>query len=148
MQSDYGLRTVCGYQPVARRCCVTMANSAWTPSPIRRQRGEGGSADENPWDEGEPNSLHLGAWAGAGEAERALAGIQFSQSAVLGGFVAVDTKIRTADQRLRVFVSSTLRELAAERAATRTAIERLQLRPVMLEARALTRCLSTPTGQS
>jgi predicted ATPase len=43
------------------------------------------------------------------------------------------TMIRTPDQRLRVFVSSTLRELAAERAATRTAIERLMLSPVMFE---------------
>ena len=43
------------------------------------------------------------------------------------------TMIRTPDQRLRVFVSSTLRELAAERAATRTAIERLMLTPVMFE---------------
>ena len=43
------------------------------------------------------------------------------------------TTIRTPDQRLRVFVSSTLRELAAERAATRAAIERLMLSPVMFE---------------
>jgi predicted ATPase len=41
--------------------------------------------------------------------------------------------IRTPDQRIRVFVSSTLRELAAERAAVRTAIERLRLAPVMFE---------------
>lgn len=41
--------------------------------------------------------------------------------------------IRTPDQRIRVFVSSTLRELAAERAATRAAIERLGLAPVMFE---------------
>ncbi|GAB2449823.1 putative ATPase [Conyzicola lurida] len=41
--------------------------------------------------------------------------------------------IRTPDQRLRVFVSSTLRELAPERAAARTAIERLHLAPVMFE---------------
>ena len=48
--------------------------------------------------------------------------------------MAVDTTmIRTPDQRLRVFVSSTLRELAAERAAARTAIERLMLSPVMFE---------------
>ncbi|WP_165391159.1 DUF4062 domain-containing protein [Agromyces ramosus] len=43
------------------------------------------------------------------------------------------TTIRTPDQRLRVFVSSTLRELEAERAATRAAIERLMLTPVMFE---------------
>ena len=41
--------------------------------------------------------------------------------------------IRTPDQRLRVFVSSTLAELAAERAAAREAIERLQLTPVLFE---------------
>ena len=43
------------------------------------------------------------------------------------------TTIRTPDQRLRVFVSSTLRELADERRATRDAIERLHLAPVMFE---------------
>ena len=41
--------------------------------------------------------------------------------------------IRTPDQRLRVFVSSTLRELGTERRAARTAIERLRLAPVMFE---------------
>ncbi|MGC5075513.1 ATP-binding protein [Agrococcus sp. DT81.2] len=41
--------------------------------------------------------------------------------------------IRTPDQRLRVFVSSTLRELAEERRAVRSAIESLQLAPVMFE---------------
>lgn len=41
--------------------------------------------------------------------------------------------IRTPDQRLRVFVSSTLKELAPERKAARTAIERLHLAPVMFE---------------
>jgi predicted ATPase len=41
--------------------------------------------------------------------------------------------IRTPDQRLRVFVSSTLDELAPERAAVRAAIERLRLIPVMFE---------------
>jgi len=41
--------------------------------------------------------------------------------------------IRTPDQRIRVFVSSTLRELADERAAARSAIERLRLAPVMFE---------------
>ena len=39
--------------------------------------------------------------------------------------------IRTPDQRLRVFVSSTLVELAAERSAARTAIEQLRLAPVI-----------------
>jgi predicted ATPase len=41
--------------------------------------------------------------------------------------------IRTPDQRLRVFVSSTLGELAPERAAVRRAVERLRLTPVMFE---------------
>ncbi|MCR2764984.1 DUF4062 domain-containing protein [Microbacterium sp. zg.B48] len=41
--------------------------------------------------------------------------------------------IRTPDQRLRVFVSSTLRELAPERRAARAVIERLALAPVMFE---------------
>src|SRR6478735_12646693 len=41
--------------------------------------------------------------------------------------------IRTPDQHLRVFVSSTLRELADERQAVRSAIERLRLAPVMFE---------------
>ncbi len=42
--------------------------------------------------------------------------------------------IRTPDQRLRVFVSSTLDELAPEREAARAAIEQLQLAPVMFES--------------
>lgn len=41
--------------------------------------------------------------------------------------------IRTPDQRLRVFVSSTLTELAAERAAVERAITTLRLTPVMFE---------------
>jgi predicted ATPase len=41
--------------------------------------------------------------------------------------------IRTPDQRLRVFVSSTLKELAPERKAARVAVERLHLAPVMFE---------------
>jgi predicted ATPase len=41
--------------------------------------------------------------------------------------------IRTPDQRLRIFVSSTLQELAPERRAAKTAIERLHLAPVMFE---------------
>ncbi|MGW4928084.1 DUF4062 domain-containing protein [Agromyces sp. NPDC004153] len=41
--------------------------------------------------------------------------------------------IRTPDQRLRVFVSSTLKELAPERRAARAAIERLSMAPVMFE---------------
>lgn len=41
--------------------------------------------------------------------------------------------IRTPDQRVRVFVSSTLGELAEERSAVRRAVERLHLSPVMFE---------------
>ena len=41
--------------------------------------------------------------------------------------------IRTPDQRVRVFVSSTLQELAAERQAVRDAVTRLRLVPVMFE---------------
>jgi len=42
--------------------------------------------------------------------------------------------IRTTDQRLRVFVSSTLEELAPERRAAREAITGLRLTPVFFEA--------------
>ena len=41
--------------------------------------------------------------------------------------------IRTPDQRLRVFVSSTLEELRDERRHVREAIERMRLIPVMFE---------------
>src|SRR5439155_14832265 len=41
--------------------------------------------------------------------------------------------IRTPDQRLRVFVSSTLAELAEERAAVARAISALRLTPVLFE---------------
>ena len=41
--------------------------------------------------------------------------------------------IRTPDQRVRVFVSSTLQELAAERQVVRDAVTRLRLVPVMFE---------------
>lgn len=41
--------------------------------------------------------------------------------------------IRTPDQRLRVFVSSTLQELAEERVAARQAITHLRLAPVLFE---------------
>ncbi|GAB2460234.1 putative ATPase [Conyzicola lurida] len=41
--------------------------------------------------------------------------------------------IRTPDQRLRVFISSTLKELAPERRVARAAAERLHLAPVMFE---------------
>src|SRR4051812_7263031 len=41
--------------------------------------------------------------------------------------------IATPDRRLRVFVSSTLEELAPERGAVREAITRMRLTPVMFE---------------
>lgn len=41
--------------------------------------------------------------------------------------------IRTPDQRLRIFVSSTMKELASERVAARAAIEQLRLIPVLFE---------------
>ncbi|MEV4539187.1 DUF4062 domain-containing protein [Asanoa sp. NPDC049518] len=44
-----------------------------------------------------------------------------------------DSVIRTPDQRVRVFVSSTLREMAEERAVVSQAIEALRLTPVMFE---------------
>ena len=44
-----------------------------------------------------------------------------------------DPVIRTPDQRVRVFISSTLAELAAERHAVRDAVTRLRLVPVMFE---------------
>lgn len=43
------------------------------------------------------------------------------------------SSIRTPDQRLRVFVSSSLGELAVEREAARAAIEQLRLTPVLFE---------------
>ncbi len=46
---------------------------------------------------------------------------------------APPVSIRTPDQRIRVFVSSTLRELEPEREAARAAIESLRLAPVMFE---------------
>ena len=54
--------------------------------------------------------------------------------------------IRTPDQRVRVFVSSTLQELAAERRAVRDAVTGLRLVPVMFElgARALAGALPVP----
>ena len=55
------------------------------------------------------------------------------------------TAIRTPDQRLRIFVSSTMTELASARAAARSAIERLRLIPVLFElgARPYPRGIST-----
>jgi predicted ATPase len=50
-----------------------------------------------------------------------------------GAFGAAPAAIRTPDQRLRVFVSSTLQELAPERVAARAAIAGLRLTPVLFE---------------
>jgi predicted ATPase len=47
---------------------------------------------------------------------------------------AMPAAIRTPDQRVRVFVSSTLDELATERAAAREAITQLRLTPVLFES--------------
>ncbi|MCR2784978.1 MULTISPECIES: DUF4062 domain-containing protein [unclassified Microbacterium] len=46
---------------------------------------------------------------------------------------AAKPQIRTPDQRIRVFISSTLRELEPERRAVRAVLERLHLAPVMFE---------------
>ena len=50
-----------------------------------------------------------------------------------GGRSQPERPILTPDQRVRVFVSSTLEELAAERAAVREAVDRLHLAPVLFE---------------
>src|SRR5213083_2004036 len=50
------------------------------------------------------------------------------------GALPIPTLIRTPDQRVRVFVSSTLDELAPERAAAREAITQLRLTPVLFES--------------
>ena len=49
------------------------------------------------------------------------------------GRATASTVIRTPDQRLRVFVSSTLQEVVDERSAAREAITHLRLAPVMFE---------------
>lgn len=49
------------------------------------------------------------------------------------GGTLTEAVIRTPDQRLRVFVSSTLAELSPERAAARAAIEQMHLIPVLFE---------------
>ena len=46
---------------------------------------------------------------------------------------AAPMPIRTPDQRVRVFVSSTLQEMAPERAVARQAITHLRLSPVLFE---------------
>ena len=50
------------------------------------------------------------------------------------GVMAETDLILTPDQRVRVFISSTLEELAAERSAARRAIQRLHLVPVWYES--------------
>src|SRR5215467_5951987 len=52
----------------------------------------------------------------------------------LTGALTIPQLIRTPDQRVRVFISSTLDELAPERAAAREAITQLRLTPVFFEA--------------
>ena len=49
------------------------------------------------------------------------------------------SRIRTPDQRLRVFVSSTLGELAQERHAVSRAVAALRMTPVMFELGAFLR---------
>jgi len=44
------------------------------------------------------------------------------------------TLIKTPDQRLRVFISSTIQELAAERKVVREVVERMKLTPVFFES--------------
>src|SRR5260370_28805952 len=51
-----------------------------------------------------------------------------------GAATAASPAIRTPDQRVRVFVSSTLDELAPERAAAREAITQLRLTPILFES--------------
>src|ERR1700690_1496182 len=51
----------------------------------------------------------------------------------LGSLREGDVVIRTPDQRLRVFVSSTMGELAPERRAVSRAISSLRLTPVLFE---------------
>src|SRR5258708_10463592 len=55
-----------------------------------------------------------------------------------GAATAASRAIRTPDQRVRVFVSSTLDELAPERAAAREAITQLRLTPILFESGART----------
>src|SRR6266487_193711 len=52
----------------------------------------------------------------------------------LAAMSAASPVIRTPDQRVRVFVSSTLDELAPERQAAREAITQLRLTPVLFES--------------
>ena len=87
-----------------------------------------------------PDQIRISAWFRmAGPAER-LAGCRAFYGGPRWETPMADsdsqrpTDIRTPDQRLRVFVSSTLGELTAEREAAREAIEQLRLAPVMFES--------------
>src|SRR5262245_43036085 len=62
------------------------------------------------------------------------AGVTTPASTLIGTPPAASPGIRTPDQRLRVFISSTLNELAPERRAAREAITGLHLTPVFFEA--------------
>lgn len=48
-------------------------------------------------------------------------------------FLDARSTIRTTDQRVRVFISSTLEKLADKRAVVRDSIEGMRLTPVMFE---------------
>jgi predicted ATPase len=66
-------------------------------------------------------------------------GTESMSTAAGGGLRRADdgrprASIRTPDQKLRAFVSSTLEELAEERYAAREAIEQLRITPVMFES--------------
>lgn len=56
-----------------------------------------------------------------------------TREAIDGPHAGLSMEILTPDQRLRVFVSSTLRELAPERTAVKEAVESLRLAPVLFE---------------
>ncbi|HEX4821991.1 MAG TPA: DUF4062 domain-containing protein, partial [Acidimicrobiales bacterium] len=58
---------------------------------------------------------------------------RLSYHSAIGSTRAADPRIRTPDQRLRVFISSTLGELAQERHEARAAVEQLRLTPIMFE---------------
>ena len=79
----------------------------------------------------EPSRTSAGEQPGtAGNANRA-AGVAAPDQESAEDLAAV---ILTPDQRVRVFISSTLQELAEERAAARRAIRRLHLVPVWYES--------------
>lgn len=65
--------------------------------------------------------------------EGRLAGVSGGAGTDAGRSGRASIPIMTPDQRLRVFVSSTLTELADERAAVRQAVGQLRLAPVMFE---------------